>query len=343
MALNLLSIFMLMAAFVLLGQANAQEGDMPEAGGDDMGNDFGSEDYADDYGGEDDGDEEGHPSPTGELQELTSVGDFDTFINDTDASVILAFTAESIPKPGSLKPHEWDDEEDGEWEAEMIENPSFASYKAISSSMYGYRFAYTKSLEVMEKLKSKTGGLYLYRSPFYVSKEHGDRARERFPGENLNEAAVGHWLASKAQPLVGEFSSTTRSRYQSAVLIIFMNLDFEMSSKSVNYVLKRARKVAVGLKGKLAIAVASITSMSYKLSDYGLTSTKDSDILLAIQAGPDDSALKYGAPADKAFSGDTLSAFANAYLAGELTPYQSPEADKETPSDDADYKAKDEM
>lgn len=270
-----------------------------------------------------DGDGMGGDGPSGfnQLQELKSADDFDNFINNTDASVIGAFLAEKIHDPKSKKPEDWDDDEDGDWEPPEIENPPFASFKSISSAL-DYRFAYSVAPQVLEKIKTKTGGVYLYRSPYYVSKDHGDRARERFASDTLSQAGIEHWLETKAQPLVGEYSTKTQDRYKSAVLIIIMNLDFNENAKSVKYVLKRARKVALGLKGKLAVAVAAISSMRYDFTDYGLSSDSDGDILMAIRGGPDFDAPKYGASRDKSFSEKTLSEFANAYLAGELTAHK---------------------
>jgi len=203
----------------------------------------------------------------------------------------------------------------------VIEHPTLKSLSSLSSSVYGYRYAYTTAPEVLEKLKSKAGGLYLFKSPRFVSKEHGDRPRERFPSDTLTENAVSNWLSSKAQPLVGMYSSSTKDRYKGPVLVIFMNLDFDANSKGVTYVLKRARKAAVALKGKLSIAVASVSDMSYELSDFGLTSKSEkSDMLMGISAG----GQYYGAAEGTAFSAKALTAFADAFLAGELTPYEKP-------------------
>jgi len=98
-------------------------------------------------------------------------------------------------------------------------------------------------------------------------------------------------------------------------------------------VLKRARKAAAKLKGKLAVAVASSTDLSYELGDYGLPTDKPNTILMGISAGG-----QYYAPADgaAAFSGDTLSEFARAFLAGELTPYEKPEPEPAAGGDDED-------
>ena len=130
--------------------------------------------------------------------------------------------------------------------------------------------------EVLAHMKAKSNGLYLYRSPKFLSAEHGDKPRERFPSTKLSESAVRNWLNSKAQPLVGLYSSSTKERYSGG---------------------------------------------------------------------------QYYAPADgaAAFSGDTMSEFARAFLAGELTPYEKPEpepaaggGDEDLSDSDDDYGGGDE-
>ena len=106
------------------------------------------------------------------------------------------------------------------------------TFNSISSSLYNYRFAFTSAPEVMEKLKCKKNGLFLYRSPKFISTKDGDRPRERFPSDTLSESAVSNWIAAKAQPLVGMFSSSTKDRYKKPTLLIFMNLDFEKNAKA---------------------------------------------------------------------------------------------------------------
>jgi len=292
------------------------------------------------------------PPPSGEPRELLSLADFDDFTDNEDASVIAAFTDKEIVDPKAVKPEGWDDDEDGEWSAPTIEHPVLETFKSISGSSYDYRFAFTSAPEVLEKLKCKKAGLFLYRSPKFLSKKDGDRPRERFPSDTLTESAVKNWLSAKAQPLVGLFSSSTKERYKGAVLVVFLNLDFEKNGQSVEYVLKRARKAAAALKkeGKpLAIAVARLSDMNYELADYGLTSTKPTaDILMGLRVGSDYNFKYYSSATyfdekgtSAAFSGKTLSAFADAYLAGELTPYVKP--DEPPPADDeeppADYDA----
>jgi len=327
------SLFVFAAALLLLGAFCSAQGD-EDAGkdGDGYGDGDGDGDgdgYGDGGGdgyGDGDGDGDGGGSHR-ELQELKSLSDFESFIDNAEASIICTLSAEKTPDPESKRPPDWDDDEDGEWEAPTIESPHLVSLKSISSIVMA-RFAYTTAPEVLAKIKFKPGqflaGLYLFRSPWYVSKDH-DRARERYTSDTLTQEGVQHWIDTKAQPLVGEFNSDTEHRYTSPVLIIFMHLDFKESPKPVNYVLRRARKVASSLTGKLAFAVASHEN-TYDLDDYGIDSMKGSEIRMAIREGPDSTAAKYAAPVDTKFSGDSLSNFAMAYLAGKLTAYKKPES-----------------
>lgn len=287
--------------------------------------------YDDDegYGGEGGygGDDEDPPPPppedeSGGGQELTSIEDFDAFLDNDDASVICAVTTKMMPDPLGVKPDEWDDEEDGEWNAEEIINPVLKKFQYASQEMYNFRFAWTTAPDVLEKLKVKSSGIFLYRSPKYVSKEHGDRPRERFPSDTFAESTLTSWVKSKAQPLVGKWSYATKERYEKAkaVLIVFMNLDFDKNAKGVAYALKRARKAAVELKAKgISVAVASSSELSYELQDFGLESkSAASDLLMGIKAGDD----HYGST--EAFSGPALLSFAESFLKGELTAHVKP-------------------
>jgi hypothetical protein len=249
--------------------------------------------------------------------------------------VVGAFTEKEVLDPQATMPEGWDTEEDGEWKAPTIENPALTAFNEIvgSPDAYGYRFAVTFDPDVLAKLKAKNGGLFLFRSPRFLSPEHGDRPRERYPSTKLEASGVTNWLGAKAQPLVGLFSSATRDRYRSPTLVIFMNLDFEANAKGVAYVLKRARKAVSGaLKGKnIKIGVADLNDFSYELGDYGLESkSAKSDVLMGIVDKANDN--KYGAQGI-AFTGASLQKFAEDFLAGKLEPHKMPEA---SPSDDTE-------
>lgn len=300
--------------------------------------DYGGEDEPydpedEDYGGEGPDSEEA-PPPPGDVRELFTVEDFETFLDDEDASVVAAFTAKEVLDPAAKQPDGWDEEEDGAWAAPTIENPALTSFTAATSEVYGYRYAYTTSAEVLAKMSSKKGGVYLYRSPKFLSVEHGDRPRERYPADKLSSSGLENWLKAKAQPLVGLYNSQTKSRYDGgAVLVIFMNLNFDTNAKSVNYVLKRARKAAKALKesgAKLSVALAAVSS--FELGDFGLESKNNNvDVLMGISKGLD----YYGAPAGTAFSAKALDEFAQSFLGGKLQPYVKPDPEPDTLGDDA--------
>jgi len=339
-----------LCGLLLAATVSAQDEDAYDPDSEGMGEegDYGGED-GDHGGGDDDygggGEEEAPPPPPADVKELMSVEEFDEFLDNNDASVIGTFTATEIDDPDATLPDDWDEDEDGKWETPKIENPVIASFKEISSGASQYRWAYSSAPDVLEKLKSKNGGLYLYRSPRFVSKEHGDRPRERFPSTTLTEASVSSWLADKSQPLVGFFNFDTKSRYlggptapKQPVLIIFLNLDFDANAKNVKYVLKRARKVAATLKGKLSFALAPLSDMSYELGDYGLESKSTaSDILMGLlhrKAGKD----SYFGSADK-FSEKTLAAFAESFLAGSLEPHKVDDGSSPPPPPDDEEEA----
>jgi len=197
--------------------------------------DYGEDDFGGGGGYGDEEEEEDPPSaPAGDgaARELSSVADLEAFMDDNDASVVGAFLEKEMPDPAAVMPEDWDEDEDGTWEAPVVTNPELAAFNSIASSLYNYRFAFSAAPDVLAKLKSKTGGLYLYRSPKFLSAEHGDKPRERFPSTKLSESAVRNWLNSKAQPLVGLYSSSTKERYSGATLVVFFNLDFEKNSKA---------------------------------------------------------------------------------------------------------------
>merc|ERR1740117_2850474 len=93
-------------------------------------------------GGED---EDASPPPSGDARELTSVEEFDLFLDDNDASVIGAFLTKEMPDPSGVKPEGWDDDEDGEWSPETITNPALTAFNAITGETYGYRRASTST------------------------------------------------------------------------------------------------------------------------------------------------------------------------------------------------------
>jgi protein disulfide isomerase family A protein 3 len=299
-SLLLLNVLALHFAHVI---ASEDEGGMP----------YGDDDYPEDggYGG---GDDYPPTPPSPPSEELDSVDAFDAFIDNEDASVIGAFSSE--------------------------DDAAFSAFQEATQAMqYDWRFAHTTNKEVLEKLKVKKEAVLLYRSPRYLSEKYGDRKRERFPSTKLAEASLKNWLLSNAQPLVGQYTHTSKGRYLAKklpVVIIFFNLNWAGDAKGAGYVLNRARKVATAFAGKLSFAVAALSDYEYQLADFGLKSEDskhDVRIGLLHKVGSDE--LYYGCEETK-FSADVLSAFATAYVAGELEPSKKVDTSAPPPPMDDD-------
>eukprot|EP00962_Isochrysis_galbana_P059539 scaffold33198_cov107-Isochrysis_galbana.AAC.1 len=157
----------------------------------------------------------------------------------------------------------------------------------------------------------------------YVSEKYGDRARERFPSAKLNAPAVKSWLLSKAQPLVAQFTYATKERYLSSrlpVVLVFADINWAGNPKGTAYYLNRVRKVAAQYKGKLQFALAHMSDYEYTLPDYGLAvSDRKHDVRIGLLHKEGSVELTYGCD-DTKFSVEALTAFADAYLAGQLSP-----------------------
>ena len=249
------------------------------------------------YDGEDDYGGEGGAPPPPPSEELLDEEAFERFIENDDASVIGAFAD--------------------------AEGDAFEEFESISQSLsYDWRWAHTSDPDVMSKFKLKVGSVYMYRSPRYVSTKHGDRPRERFPSTQLKEDAVKNWLSSKAQPLVGQFTYTTKERYLSKklpVVIVFNDINWEKNKAGTAYYVNRARKVrpppvpraspraepagaqvASKYVGKLQFAVASIRDYDYQLSDFGLKSEDNAhDVRIGLLHKHDGKEYYYGADETK--------------------------------------------
>eukprot|EP00967_Tisochrysis_lutea_P111616 scaffold175697_cov36-Tisochrysis_lutea.AAC.1 len=256
-------------------------------------------------------DEEQSPQPPASTQ-LDDVSALEQFLDHDDASVIGAFTS--------------------------LDGEGFDEFEQIAGALqYDWRFAHTAAPAVLERIKAKSGGLLLYRSPRYVSEKYGDRPRERFPSTNLKEAAVKSWLLSKAQPLVGQYTYNTKERYFSKklpIVLIFVHIDWKGNPKGTAYYANRARKVASQYVGKLQFALAHLGDYEYQMADYGLeVSDKVHDVRIGLIHKEGDFEYTYGSSETK-FSAEALTSFADAFLAGKLEPAKKTDVSAPPPGND---------
>jgi len=196
--------------------------------------------------GEDEEDMISPPSPSSEL--LIDIAAFEEFLENDDASVIGAFKS--------------------------ADDGTLADYQAVASDLqYDFRFAHSTNPAVLERVKAKNGGVFIYRAPNFVSEKYGDRPRERFPSARLTNPAVKNWLLAKTQPLVGGYTYSSKERYLSKklpVVIVFVDVNWKGNPKGTAYYANRARKVAAGYGGKLQFAMAHLSDYEFQLGDFGL-------------------------------------------------------------------------
>jgi len=252
------------------------------------------------------------PPPPPPSEEIVGLEALEAFVDNDDCSIIGAFQSE--------------------------EDEAFEEFQTISSSMqYDWRWAHTTDPEVLTKLKVKSSAVFLYRSPKYVSDKHGDRKRERFPSTKLSESAMKIWMNKNSQPLVGQYTYTSKDRYLSKkipVVIIFFDINWEKNPKGTAYFVNRARKIGKEFAGKLSFAVASIKDFDYQLTDFGLEAEdKAHDVRIGLLHKEGTDELYYGCDSEK-FSSDILLKFATDYLAGELEPHKRTDTSSPPPSHD---------
>jgi len=135
----------------------------------------------------------------------------EAFIDNEDCSIIGAFQSE--------------------------EDEAFAEFQEIAGSMqYDWRWAHTTDAEVLTKLKVKNSAVFLYRSPKYISDKYGDKKRERYPSTKLSESGLKNWMTKNAQPLVGQYTYSTKDRYLAKklpVVIIFFDINWPTTRKEL--------------------------------------------------------------------------------------------------------------
>mmetsp|Transcript_4443 Transcript_4443/g.11498 ORF Transcript_4443/g.11498 Transcript_4443/m.11498 type:complete len:433 (+) Transcript_4443:39-1337(+) len=268
----------------------------PEDDEDFDGGDYGEDDdYTggdDDYMGDDDYDPDSMPPPATELKELTTAEEFDSFLDNEDASVV-GFFAE--------------------------EGDALDAFKSSAQTLaYDFRFAYTTSAEVLSKYKYKSAAV-VFKPPRFVNDKY-DKPKARFPGTNFsNSDALKIFLREASLPLVGQLTYNTKERYSARgipLVKVFFDVDYTLNPKGSNYYVNRVRKVAAEYVGKLSFAIAAIKDYSWETSDYGLSLEEGKK---QVGVGIEDGDKRYGM-GEEEFSVVNLKAFCEKFLAGELEP-----------------------
>ena len=181
------------------------------------------------------------------VQSLFTAADFDAFLDNDDAGVVGFFE----PATGEAQ----------------------RAYETFARKQSKYRWAVTNSAPLLQQHRL-TNALVVFKSSRFVSTEHGDKLRARYPSSSLaHETALLDFIASHSQPLVGMLSPNSQDFYDSMIelplLTLFCEPDFTNNPKNSRYYLNRLRKAAVKFKGRLVFAMASKQQFGHQLADYG--------------------------------------------------------------------------
>jgi hypothetical protein len=238
------------------------------------------------------------------------------------------------------------------FEDENAPSPNEATYMQLAlEQQWDYRFAFTKSPEILSHLKITQDAVMVFMPPRLVSKSHGDRKRARYGAEQLNKQGLMSFIETHNTPLVALLTSRNLNRYRTPARLgtlplftLFVGASFDpgqgaslpgeldctavgesvsnLSSKCLRF-FDMLRDVAVKFKGKMRFVVAPRRATPFRsdmVLDYGLVRQSHKaapwdDVGLGIQLGWQH--YRYGGDAEqRQVSVETVTEFVETFLAG---------------------------
>lgn len=182
-----------------------------------------------------------------------------------------------------------------------------------------FRFLHTTSKEVGQAFGFPDSNKVLIQfAPHYESKLEGPIV---FPYEGVSTvAAFEAFLLEHTAPLVGQYSATSKPRYELLksktpglpLFITYYKVDYANNVKSTNYWRNRVLQVANKFKGKALFAIADKAEYSQFLGELGVA-----DRELAV--GLEHEGKKYVMTPE--FSVANFETFVNDFLAGSVLPH----------------------
>jgi len=188
-------------------------------------------------------------------------------------------------------------------------------YPAADENREEYKFIEVFNLADIEAAQTEYGIADLKNKIIVVSK---DTQPQIYTGATADKFLMV-WLRRSTIPLVGEFTSTSQSRYKSVnatVVKTFIDVDWKGANlKRTNYYLNRVKKVAEEFKGKIYFVIEDKKSMKSDFDRFGLDSTKEAQ--LAIENLQTTDRYRYSGE----FSVENLEQFVEEFLAGKIKPH----------------------
>jgi hypothetical protein len=170
-------------------------------------------------------------------------------------------------------------------------------------------------------MKFDGAAVLVYKPSRFVSDKY-EKARSRYPNKRLNAPSLEKFIQQKSLPLVGYRTWASTPQYESMglpVVTLFTDVDLDKNEKGYTYFANRMRKVAIDYKEKMLFNIASKSTFSYALEDYGLNLLEKRDVGVGLSNGD----MHY--KMDAAFSVDNLRKFVEDFEANRLVgKYKAP-------------------
>ncbi|CAD5206829.1 unnamed protein product [Bursaphelenchus okinawaensis] len=234
-------------------------------------------------------------------KELTSLEEFEKFVNAEDQGVVGFFESESKLKD------------------------SF--HKVADTERDRFRFAHTSNPEVLKKA-GFTDDIVVYVPKKFQNKF--DPTEFKYDG-NYDTDKIKHFLVHETTGLAGIRTPSNEYQFQKLPLVtVLYNLDYVKDPKGSNYWRNRVLKVATDYKRKVYFAVSNKEDYANDIEKFGLGDRKESDKPLVTMLTKDG---RFGLNAE--FSVDNLRQFVEDVLNDKLEPFVKSEP---VPTEQGDVK-----
>lgn len=189
-----------------------------------------------------------------------------------------------------------------------------------------FRFGKTDVKEVLEHAGHKDGEVVLIQSKRYSISP----LEEKKFTHTEKDGDLNTWVNKNILPLVGEITNDNQNLYHAKdlpLVKIYTDLNWALDTKGANYFLNKIRKVAKEYKDKFVFAVAGKGKNQKEIDDFGLPKGENPFVIHNIKKN-------HKFPATDLFSGESLKAHLEAFLANKLEPYVKSEPVPESQPED---------
>ncbi|KAE8618060.1 hypothetical protein XENTR_v10009261 [Xenopus tropicalis] len=233
--------------------------------------------------------------------DLRSVGEFEKFISDKDASVVGFFR-------------------------DLYSGPHSEFLKAANTLRDNYRFAHTDEKELVDKYDSNGEGFVLFR-PQHLANKFEDSSVTFPADEKITSSKIKKFIQDNIFGLCPHLTEDNKDLIQGKdLLVAYYDVDYEKNVKGTNYWRNRVMKVAksfVDAGKKLNFAVANRKAFGHEVTEFGLDAGTGELPVVGIKTAKGE---KYAMQEEFSRDGKALERFLQDYFDGKLKRYMKSEA-----------------